>query len=180
MQAQIVNMTAGELAEARRIGRALVEERVAACVNIIDGMHALYRWEGEVQESHNLLRRFLLAHHVPKDADGQPVMGPVCAATWGGMESVHHLEQIRDIRAHGLAYDYYWIDAGWYGPADSFSPDVYQGSWAAHVGHWSVNPAAHPDGLKPLADAAHARDEPGQVAAARDHLRRHIGHAVSV
>lgn len=50
MQAQIVYMTAGDLAEARRIGRALVEERLAACVNIIDGMHAIYRWEGEVQE----------------------------------------------------------------------------------------------------------------------------------
>ena len=113
-------------------------------------------WEGEVQESHNLLRRFLLAHHVPKAAEGQPVMGPVCAATWGGMESAHHLEQIADIRKHKLDYDYYWIDAGWYGPAGSFSPDVYTGEWAKYVGHWNTNPRAHPDGLKPLADAAHA------------------------
>jgi len=113
-------------------------------------------WEGEVQESHNLLRRFLLAHHVPKDAGGLPVMGPVCAATWGGMESVHHLEQIADIREHKLDYDYYWIDAGWYGPAGSFSPDVYTGEWAKYAGHWNVNPRAHPNGLKPLADAAHA------------------------
>ena len=66
-------------------------------------------WEGEVQESHNLLRRFLLTHHVPKTADGLPVMGPVCAATWGGMESAHHLAQIADIRKHKLDYDYYWI-----------------------------------------------------------------------
>ena len=113
-------------------------------------------WDGEVQESHNLLRRFILAHHVPKAADGQPVMGPVCAATWGGMESAHHLEQIADIRKHKLDYDYYWIDAGWYGPADSFSPDVYTFDWARHVGNWNINPRAHPHGLKPLADAAHA------------------------
>jgi alpha-galactosidase len=113
-------------------------------------------WEGDAQESHNLLRRFLLAHHVPKDATGRPVTGPVCAATWGGMESVHHLEQIADIRKHKLDYDYYWIDAGWYGPAGSFSPDVYTGEWAKYVGHWNINPRAHPNGLKPLADAAHA------------------------
>jgi len=113
-------------------------------------------WDGDPQESHNHLRRFLLAHHVPKTADGQPVMGPVCAATWGGMESKYHLEQIADIRKHKLNYDYYWIDAGWYGPAGSFSPDVYTGEWAKYVGCWNINPRAHPNGLKPLADAAHA------------------------
>jgi alpha-galactosidase len=113
-------------------------------------------WEGEVQESHNLLRRFLLTHHVPKTADGLPVMGPVCAATWGGMESVHHLAQIADIRKHKLDYDYYWIDAGWFGPVGSVSPDAYVGEWGKYVGHWNISPGAHPNGLKPLADAAHA------------------------
>ncbi len=112
-------------------------------------------WNGEPLTGHNLLRRFLLAHHVPKSG-GRPIEGPVCAATWGGMESVHHLQQIADIRKHRLAYDYYWIDAGWYGPAGSFSPDVYTGEWAKYVGHWNINPRAHPEGLKPIADAAHA------------------------
>lgn len=50
MQVQWVYMTAGDMAEARRIGRALVGERLAACVNIIDGMQSIYRWQGEVQE----------------------------------------------------------------------------------------------------------------------------------
>lgn len=35
--------------EAERIGSALVEERLAACVNIIPGMTSLYWWEGGVQ-----------------------------------------------------------------------------------------------------------------------------------
>ncbi|MBF0246075.1 MAG: hypothetical protein HQL31_12540, partial [Planctomycetes bacterium] len=90
-------------------------------------------WNGEPQAGHNVLRRFILAHHVPK-VDGQPVVAPISAATWGGMESVHHLEQIQDIRTHQLAYDYYWIDAGWYGPAGSFSPDVYTYEWAKYGG----------------------------------------------
>jgi periplasmic divalent cation tolerance protein len=55
MHAQIVYMTAGDLAEARRIGRTLVEERLAACVNIIDGMRAVYRWEGELQEGQEVV-----------------------------------------------------------------------------------------------------------------------------
>jgi periplasmic divalent cation tolerance protein len=34
---------------ADRIGRALVEERLVACVNIIPGMHSIYRWQGKIE-----------------------------------------------------------------------------------------------------------------------------------
>ncbi|HKI99218.1 MAG TPA: divalent-cation tolerance protein CutA [bacterium] len=50
MAFRFVYMTAGSPEEARRIGRTLVEERLAACVNILPGMHSLYWWEGAVQE----------------------------------------------------------------------------------------------------------------------------------
>ena len=45
----LVYMTAGTADEARRIGAALVEERLCACANVIDGMTSIYRWEGRVQ-----------------------------------------------------------------------------------------------------------------------------------
>jgi periplasmic divalent cation tolerance protein len=35
-----------ELAE--KIARTLVEERLAACVNIIPGVHSIYRWQGKI------------------------------------------------------------------------------------------------------------------------------------
>jgi periplasmic divalent cation tolerance protein len=46
----IIYMTAPNDAEARTIARVLVEERLAACVNILSGMRSVYRWEGEIQE----------------------------------------------------------------------------------------------------------------------------------
>ena len=38
-------------AEARRIGRTLVEERLAACVNILGPCHSIYRWKSEIEEA---------------------------------------------------------------------------------------------------------------------------------
>ncbi|MGB8275177.1 MAG: divalent-cation tolerance protein CutA [Alphaproteobacteria bacterium] len=46
-----VYVTAPSLDEARRIGRALVDERLAACVNIIDGMSSMFWWEGKIDEA---------------------------------------------------------------------------------------------------------------------------------
>ena len=44
-------MTAASVEEAKTIGRALVEERLAACVNVIPGMVSVYRWEGALEEA---------------------------------------------------------------------------------------------------------------------------------
>lgn len=41
--------TSGE-AEAARIARILVDERLCACANVISGMRSFYRWQGEVQD----------------------------------------------------------------------------------------------------------------------------------
>lgn len=41
--------TAGE-EEARRIARALVEERLAACANVIPAVRSYYWWQGALQE----------------------------------------------------------------------------------------------------------------------------------
>lgn len=55
MSTQFVYMTAGSAAEAQRIGAALVENRLAACVNILDGMFSIYRWEGKVQQDREVV-----------------------------------------------------------------------------------------------------------------------------
>jgi periplasmic divalent cation tolerance protein len=45
----IAFVTCGSAAEARRIARALIERRVAACVNIFQSpVRSIYRWKGKV------------------------------------------------------------------------------------------------------------------------------------
>jgi len=44
-------VTAPSFEVANEIGRALVEERFAACVNIIPRMHSIYRWQGKIEAS---------------------------------------------------------------------------------------------------------------------------------
>lgn len=43
-------VTVGGRDEALAIGRALVEERLAACVNVVEGVTSIYRWEGAIRE----------------------------------------------------------------------------------------------------------------------------------
>jgi periplasmic divalent cation tolerance protein len=50
MPVHFVYMTASSIAEARKIGKTLVEGRLAACVNILDNMQSIYRWEEKIQQ----------------------------------------------------------------------------------------------------------------------------------
>lgn len=68
--------TVGSAEDAERIARALVERRLAACVNVVPGVRSVYRWKGEVcadeerllviktrRERLDALREALLALH---------------------------------------------------------------------------------------------------------------------
>jgi len=44
-------MTAPSRAVARRIAKALVAERLAACVNVLGPMESIYRWKGAVEQA---------------------------------------------------------------------------------------------------------------------------------
>jgi periplasmic divalent cation tolerance protein len=48
MDKVLLYITASSREEADKIGALLVEERLAACVNIIEGMSSIYRWEGRI------------------------------------------------------------------------------------------------------------------------------------
>jgi len=51
----VVLVTCGSPEEGRKIARALVERRVAACVNIVPGIESVYRWKDAVEEASECL-----------------------------------------------------------------------------------------------------------------------------
>ena len=51
MSAIFAYITTADRDEAHRIGKALVESRLAACANILPDMHSIYRWEGRLEEA---------------------------------------------------------------------------------------------------------------------------------
>jgi periplasmic divalent cation tolerance protein len=50
-RAVFVYTTYPSIVEAEEAGRALVEQRLAACVNILPGMISHYRWQGAVERA---------------------------------------------------------------------------------------------------------------------------------
>lgn len=50
LHAIVVLVTTPTPERAAEIARALVEERLAACGNVVPGLRSIYRWEGKVQE----------------------------------------------------------------------------------------------------------------------------------
>ena len=113
-------------------------------------------WEGDRWRGHNLLRRFILAHHTPQ-RDGQPALMPLTDGAWGEFPVDIHLAQVRWIQERRLPAEAYWLDAGWYGDAP-YDPNatVWSGTWARQVGSWYPNRRLYPQGLKPIGAALRA------------------------
>ncbi len=51
MPVMFVYVTAADADEAKKIGRQLVEEQLAACANILPGATSIFRWQGKVEEA---------------------------------------------------------------------------------------------------------------------------------
>lgn len=66
MKHSLIYVTAGSRDEAVMLARSLVEARLVACANIIDGATSIYWWEGAVQEEREAL---LVAKTVSSNTD---------------------------------------------------------------------------------------------------------------
>ncbi|MEI8011179.1 MAG: divalent-cation tolerance protein CutA [Candidatus Omnitrophota bacterium] len=55
MEAIVVFVSVGTEEEADRIARFLVEKKLAACCSLIDGVRSVYRWQGVVEQSREVV-----------------------------------------------------------------------------------------------------------------------------
>ncbi|OBQ57498.1 divalent-cation tolerance protein CutA [Halodesulfovibrio spirochaetisodalis] len=51
----LVYMTVPTQEEARAIGKELVSQKLAACINIFPAIESIFRWENEVQSAHEVV-----------------------------------------------------------------------------------------------------------------------------
>ncbi len=54
-EARILLCTAPDMDTARALARGLVGERLAACCNLVGGVASIYRWEGALEETEEVL-----------------------------------------------------------------------------------------------------------------------------
>ena len=55
MNGRLVMTTCADRAAAESLGRTLVEERLAACVNVLPGFRSIYRWQGQIEAAEECL-----------------------------------------------------------------------------------------------------------------------------
>lgn len=53
--------------EAERIGRAMVEEKLAACVNLLGPVRSIYRWKGEIETANEAAAIFKTTDELASD-----------------------------------------------------------------------------------------------------------------
>ena len=118
----------------------------------------LLPWKGDDIDAHNILRRHILKYHTPQ-YDGKPVVLPVSHGGWGGMKTTTSLRLLDQITKENIGFENFWMDAGWYGadrPVEEFQVFGRE-DWFLHAGNWRINKVPHPDGLRPISDAVHAK-----------------------
>ncbi len=115
---------------------------------------AMLFWRGtDTVAAQNLWRRWMLAHNLPRTADGQlPPPQIVACSSHQFKEMTQANEENQKLfvsryLAEGMKLDYWWMDAGWY-PCD--------GAWQ-NTGTWEPDAARFPNGLAAVSDHAHSQ-----------------------
>jgi alpha-galactosidase len=115
---------------------------------------ALVFWRGDdVVASHNLWRRWMVAHNLPRTADGRlPPTQIVACSSHQYKEMTQATEEnqkmfIDRYLAEGMKLDSWWMDAGWY-PCG--------GEWV-NTGTWEPDASRFPRGLRAVSDHARAK-----------------------
>lgn len=58
LEVVVVLVTGPDAESLAHLGRTVVEERLAACVNLLNGIRSVYRWEGTIEDEGEALAIF--------------------------------------------------------------------------------------------------------------------------
>jgi alpha-galactosidase len=128
---------------------------------------AVLFWHGtDVQRAHNIWRRWMWAHNVPRTADGKlppPILFGNTSLEFNEMCNANEENQkyfINRYLEEDIKIDYWWMDAGWY-PCEGWP----------QTGTWEPDLKRFPNGLCAISDHGHANNiktlvwfEPERVA----------------
>jgi periplasmic divalent cation tolerance protein len=100
----VVFVTAPDEQVAALIGRTLVEERLAACANLVSPIRSIYRWQGAVEDGseHLMLIKTRASHYPALEARVKqlhPYEVPEIIAVEIGHGSSRYLQWIRESTA---------------------------------------------------------------------------------
>lgn len=116
----------------------------------------LMPYDNGQNNGHNQFRRLVKEHFSLIGKPGRPAQGPHSTMAWGALPTDQMLERIEQYTKNSFDYEYFWVDAGWYGSPEGYCPSEHVGDWATQTGNWTVNTKTHPDGLLDVAKAVKA------------------------
>ena len=108
---------------------------------------ALQFYRGTPVRAQNVWRSWMLAHNLPRNTDN--VLPPMLTSCSGGFFPGLKCNEVDEKRfldtyaQHGVRWDYWWMDAGWYPCTE----------WP-QVGTWEVDATRFPQGIKAVSDHA--------------------------
>jgi alpha-galactosidase len=115
---------------------------------------AMLFWQGtDTVRAQNLWRRWMVAHNLPRTADGKlpPTQIVACSSHQFAEMTQANVENqklfVDRYLDEGMKLDYWWMDAGWY-PCG--------GAWQ-NTGTWEPDKTRFPNGLRAVSDHAHAK-----------------------
>jgi periplasmic divalent cation tolerance protein len=60
---RLVLVTFPDLEKARQVGTSLIESQLAACVNLLPAVESIYRWQGQIEQTAEVLAIFKTTAH---------------------------------------------------------------------------------------------------------------------
>lgn len=97
----MVISTFPDIETARQIGTVLIERQLAACVNLVLGVESIYRWQGAVERSEEVLAIFKTRGDLAGDLEGvlqelHPYDVPEIIRIWPGSVSIPYAKWVME------------------------------------------------------------------------------------